>query len=356
MDTELLHKLGSLSPSNQRLVRELIQRLIQLEQLTTKPVPEDHLDLHQEVNHWVSTLVNRGLSPGTIRNYRTWISELINGFPRPTKADIDTFLTRMVSRGISPGATNNIISALRSFFSYLRDMELINQDPTSRIRRPRVTRRVRQAPSPEVVSKLVAPHLDTRYYCLLRLLVDCGLRVHEVVKIRLSDIDMEKLLITVTGKGGKTRVVPFSNSTYGAIRAQLVDLNEHGYQGEWLFPGKDARKHLTTNAVRRELRRLCKRMGLPHITPHQLRHYFATSMLSAGASLRVTAEILGHSQPSTTANIYWHVIDQGEIVQEYRRFYPQVPCGKNVENSSIQPASARGVFHNPVFYESSGYT
>ena len=94
-----------------------------------------------------------------------------------------------------------------------------------------------------------------------------------------------------------------SDDTATAIRSYADALQT---PSEWLFPGRSPQNHLTTNTVDRRFQWLCARAGIPRFTPHQLRHYYATSMLNDGANLRVVSELLGHASPSVTANVYWH--------------------------------------------------
>lgn len=322
MNAELLTLLDRLSPSNQRLLRELIFKLAQLEQIAT---PEEHdaaLDYTTQIDPWLTNLVNRGMSHHTIKHYGAYVRHFLAKYPHPRRTHIDAFLAEATAGGRQLGTIAAIVNAVKSFFVYLHDVEVITTNPASRIQRPRLPRSIRQSPTDEQVGALLAGSKDLRHEAMLRLLVDCGLRCHELVTIRISNVDLERCLLTVTGKGGKQRQVPFSMGTGLAISSCINTLYMIGYDEDWLFPGQGPGSHACTDSVHSYLERLCRKLGLPRISPHQLRHYFATKMLSSGANLKVTAAILGHAQASTTADIYWHILEQKEVVEQHAKFSP----------------------------------
>jgi integrase/recombinase XerD len=322
MNAELLTLLDRLSPSNQRLLRELIFKLAQLEQLAT---PEEHdaqLDYTTQIDPWLASLVNRGMSHHTIKHYGAYVRHFLDRYPHPRRTHVDAFLAAATTRGSKPASIACIINAIKSFFNYLRDVEAITTSPASRIQRPHLPRSIRQAPTVNQVTVILSEAKNPRHEAMLRLLVDCGLRVHELVTIRISNVDLERSLLTVMGKGKKERQVPMSSSVCTYIHTYIQDIRSIGYDGDWLFPGRDPSSHMATDSVHSYLERLCHKLEIARICPHQLRHYFATQMLSSGASLKVTAEILGHAQASTTANIYWHILDQKELVEQHAKFSP----------------------------------
>jgi site-specific recombinase XerD len=322
MNAELLALLDRLSPSNQRLLRELIFKLAQLEQLAT---PEEHdaqLDYTTQIDPWLAHLVNRGMSPLTIKHYGAYIRHFLDRYPHPRLTHIGAFLAEATAGGKQPGTIAAMVNALKSFFNYLRDAEVITSSPASRIQRPKLPRSLRKSPPSEQVALILGAGKTPRHEAMLRLLVDCGLRVHELVTIRISNVDLVNRLLTVAGKGKKERQVPISPDVGKHIDTQVTSIRQIGYDGDWLFPGQGPGSHASTDSVACYLERLCRKLEIPRISPHQLRHYFATQMLSSGASLKVTAEILGHAQASTTANIYWHVLDQKELLEQHARFSP----------------------------------
>jgi len=327
MNAELLTLLDRLSPSNQRLLRELIFKLAQLEQLAT---PEEHdaqLDYTAQIDPWLANLLNRGMSHHTIKHYGAYVRNFLARYPHPRRTHIDAFLAEATARGSGPGTIAHIINAIRSFFNYLRDVEAITTSPASRIQRPKLPRSLRKSPTSDQVALLLEASKSPRHQAMLEILVDCGLRCEELATIRISNVDLERCLLTVIGKGKKPRQVPMGSATASIIWHQIEAVNSTGYDGDWLFPGQGPGSHVSTDSVRSFLERLCMRIGVHKITPHQLRHYFATQMLSSGANLKVTAAILGHAQASTTADIYWHILDQKELVEQHARFSPLRECG-----------------------------
>lgn len=319
---ELLDLLARLSPTNQRLIRELIFKLAQLQQTT---IPEDHdatLDYLAQVDPWLTRLLNEGKSPKTIKHYGDHVRRFLSRYPYPKRTHIDAFLAEAITRGNKQETLAHFISALKSFFSYLEDADLISSNVASRIQRPRIPQSLRTAPTVEQVNRILEAPKQLKHQAMLEILVDCGLRVEELVTIRILDVDLDHRLLTVTGKRRKQRQVPLGPEVAGTVKKQIDELRSLDYAGDWLFPGRGEQAHVTTTAVWLYLDRLCSKLFEPHITPHQLRHYFATQMLSHGASLKVTSEILGHKDTSTTANIYWHVLNRQELQDQHEKFRP----------------------------------
>jgi integrase/recombinase XerD len=322
MNEELLTVLDRLSPSNQRLLQELTFKLAQLEPITT---PEQHdatLDYVAQLDPWLMRLLNRGLSHHTIRNYGSYLHHFLARYPHPRRTHIDAFLAEATARGVKPASLTQVINALKSFFSYLVDVEAVATNVASGIERPHLQRSIRQSPTVNQVTAILSAAKNLRHQTMLELLVDCGLRCEELVTICISKVDLEHKLLTVMGKGKRERQVPLSSTVAKIISTQIGELLSIGYDGDWLFPGQVPGDHVNTDAVRDYLRRLCLQLGMARITPHQLRHYFATQMLSSGANLKATSTMLGHKKTSTTVDIYWHVLDQKELVEQHAKFSP----------------------------------
>jgi len=318
----LLTLLDRLSPSSQQLIREMTSKLAQLEQITT---PEEHeftLEYTAKIDPWLASLVNRGFSHHTIRNYGNYLRHFLDRYPLPQRTYIDTFLAEAIARGIKPASLTQVINALKSFFNYLTNVEAVSTNIAERIHRPHHPQSLRLAPAADHVARVLEASKSLRHQAMLEVLVDCGLRCEELVTICISKVDLEHKLLTVMGKGKRERQVPLSSAVANIIRSQVGELRSIGYDGDWLFPGWVPGKHLTTDAVRDFLQRLCRRLSIPKITPHQLRHYFATEMLSSGANLKATSTLLGHKKTSTTVAIYWHIVDQKELVDQHAKFSP----------------------------------
>jgi len=322
MNAELLTLLDRLSPSNQRLLRELIFKLAHLEQMATPEEFDAQLDYTTQIDPWIAGLVTRGRSHYTIKHYGAYVRHFLDRYPHPRRTHVDAFLAESAGGGKQPATVAQVVNALKSFLGYLRDAEIITSDWASRIQRPSLPRSLRKPPTSEQVSSVLEAPKTLRQEAMVRILVDCGLRVNELVTIRITNVDINHSLITVDGKGAKQRQVPMSPAVNTYIHTYIDDLRSIGYDGDWLFPGQGPGSHASTDSVNSYLERLCRKLEIPRISPHQMRHYFATQMLSSGASLKVTSEILGHADASTTADIYWHILNQKEILDQHTRFSP----------------------------------
>lgn len=314
--------ITQLSPSKQRLVRELVWSLAQLERLT---IPEDHdtrLDYRDLTDRWLQHLVSRNLSPVTIRGYKGDIARLLAAYPHPTQAHIETYLASQVIDGKKPGSVDRIVDSCHSFFGYLAKRHLIGTDPSSELSRPLQPKQPRKPPTELQVRTLLAIPKDARHQALIALMVDCGLRVAEVATARISETDTCQRRITVTGKGRKLRSVPMSQATANIILHHIDELLHRGYTGDWLFPGQNPNSHIATDSIRDYMQKLCRDAGIGRVTPHQLRHYFATYMLTAGASLKAVSAMLGHETTGTTANTYWHIVNERQVFVEHDKHSP----------------------------------
>ena len=314
--------IARLSPSKQRLVRELVWNLAQLERLT---IPEDHdarLDYHELTHQWLSYLVSRGLSGDTIRGYRGDIARLLAASPHPTQVHIEAYLASIITAGRQPGTVDRIVDSCHSFFGYLARLHIISINPSSDLSRPQLPKQPRKPPTDLQVQTLLAIPKDTRHQAIIVLMVDCGLRVAEVATARISETDTCQRLITVTGKKRKTRSIPMSHVTASFLTSYIDSLLHLGYSGDWLFPGQNPDSHIATDSIRDYMQKLCDRAGIGRVSPHQLRHYFATYMLTAGASLKAVSVMLGHENISTTTNTYWHIINERLMFDEHDKHSP----------------------------------
>jgi integrase/recombinase XerD len=149
------------------------------------------------------------------------------------------------------------------------------------------------------------------------LLLDTGLRISEACSIRRANINLERLEIKVIGKGNKERIVPINQQTANLLKA-WIERNGHS---EWLFPANNALGYWAETSFERTMKRTCRRNSIKTMTPHALRHFFATHNLRNGAQLEIVSRILGHASTAIIADLYCHV-DQEEIHETHRRFSP----------------------------------
>lgn len=313
--------LRKLTTADQRLLRELAYKLSLVRGLEGRAVPseEEALALAEYVEPWAMSMLVQGRSPRTVQLYRMYVGMLLRDHPRPTHDDIDMFLAGRVG-AVSAGTLSNSIYALKSFFSYLALKGIIAFSPTEHVKGPQVPQRERVIPSANRVARLLgAPGITNKDRTIIMVFAACGLRVAELLGARRNDVDLARLQITVVGKGNKQRSVPMTEQTAAALERHIRSLPP---STPWLFPGKDPARPFNQFALNERFAIISERAEIPRITPHQLRHYFASTLLNAGVSLKIVSQLLGHKNPSVTANIYWHLLDESERVRAYEAHDP----------------------------------
>lgn len=216
------------------------------------------------------------------------------------------------------------LSALRQFYRYLVSENVRDDDPTSTIESPKQKRTLPKTLSEEEVSLLIKTAAQgggadsIRLVCLLEMLYATGLRVSELVGLPMSAIGEDEQFLMISGKGGRERMVPLSDpaqkalSAYIAVRKQFIGPEETAKQEQWLFPSRTSESgHLTRQRFAQLLKDLSKNAGIEagKVSPHILRHAFATHLLSRGADLRSVQKMLGHADIATT-QIYTHIIGE----------------------------------------------
>ena len=219
------------------------------------------------------------------------------------------------------------LTVIKNFHKYLLKTSIVKKDSSENIERPKLRKRLPKTLSNDEIMDILDIKLDTsfdyRNKAMLELMYGCGLRVSELVNIEVNDIDMTNCLIRVMGKGSKEREIPLGEYSiyyleeYLKIRYTLLKketcnklfLNNHG-------------KAMTRQGFFKILKHILKEKGLnPEISPHTLRHSFATQLLNYGADLRSIQEMLGHSDISTT-RIYTHITDE-KVKKDYEKYHPR---------------------------------
>jgi integrase/recombinase XerD len=259
--------------------------------------------------------VERGAAANTLAAYRRDLAAAQDAIGDPAKADAAALAS--LGKAWSTLAASSLArrcSALRQFYGYLVDEGLRDDDPSSALPRPGLRRPLPRLLSRDDVSRLLvraeeeaeAGRADAvRMLCLLELLYGSGLRATELVSLPLAAVPRDAPLLHVTGKGGQQRLVPVSTRARQALSRWLaLRMGDSRY----LFPSRGADGHLTRVRLFQLLRELAVRADLDptRISPHVLRHAFATHLLEGGADLRVLQTLLGHADISTT-QIYTHV-------------------------------------------------
>jgi integrase/recombinase XerD len=265
--------------------------------------------------------LERGLSPNTLAAYRAdltalarWLTERKVPIEKTSRADLQDFIAWRVRQGARPRSTARQLSSFRRFFRYLlRDGGLL-EDPTAQIAMPKIGRSLPKSLTEEEVEALlgapvVTDPLGNRDRTMLEVLYATGLRVSELVNLRHGQVNLNQGVIRILGKGNRERLIPLGEE---AVR-WLMDF-EHGPRGEillerqtdFLFPTRRGDR-MTRQAFWHIIKRYARKAGVSkELSPHTLRHAFATHLLNHGADLRVVQMLLGHSDLSTT-QIYTHV-------------------------------------------------
>lgn len=240
--------------------------------------------------------------------------------------DLSDFLWERRSAPLKPASLYRLAESLRQFHRFLKNEGRALSDPTVSLMSPKTGERLPTVLSVEEVNRLLAyaPPVSIktlRFKAMLELLYAAGLRVSELVGLPARSVDLAVGYVRVFGKGGKERLVPINRRAIHAIRAYLDFLKRVEPLDGPLFVGRPGRP-LSRVAFWQELRKWARAAGISRpLSPHVLRHSFATHLLRGGADLRVVQELLGHADIATT-QIYTH-LDGAAIKKAHRQFHPR---------------------------------
>ncbi|MDG2425048.1 MAG: site-specific tyrosine recombinase XerD [Flavobacteriales bacterium] len=249
---------------------------------------------------------------------------------------IEKFLGQLFDEGLSRNSQSRILSGVRNFSRFLQVENIISGDPLELIDSPRPERKLPDVLSVEEVGSIInaidlSRKEGIRNRAILETLYSCGLRVSEVVSLRISLIDEVEGMIRVVGKGNKERLIPIGETALNTIARYIEEYRnfldiEQGYE-DTLFLGRRGRE-LTRQMVFTMFRRTAAEAGIrKSVSPHTFRHSFATHLMESGADIRLVQEMLGHASISST-EIYTH-IDQRYLREQIMKFHPrQQTAGK----------------------------
>lgn len=281
----------------------------------------------------------RGLSPRTLEAYGRDTARLkafleSRGVRRPgdaSVADLRELSYHLRDQGLAATSIRRTLSAVRTYFRFLLAEGLIEADPTEQVESPKTWRKLPDVLTRGEVERLLeAPDPDNHLYwrdrAMLELAYASGVRVSELIGLKARDVDLDEGFATVYGKGSKERLVPVGRAAVNAIRTYIRELRPRLERGRGRGDGAlflNARGGgLTRMGVWKILRKHVERAGIErHVTPHTLRHTFATHLLEGGADLAAVQEMLGHADISTT-QIYTHV-DRDYLRDVHRRYHPR---------------------------------
>ena len=281
--------------------------------------------------------LEQGTSPLTLEAYRRDVARLVDyvrvkGATSPidiTSRVLRDFVYHLKDLGLAPSSIRRNISAVRTYFRFLLSDGVVTRDPSERLETPRRWRTLPDVLTvPEISRLLAAPTLDDplafRDRAMLEIAYGAGLRVSEWISIGVRDVLFEEKLVRVFGKGSKERLVPIGRSAIGAVATYVRELRprlEKGAGKGVLFLNARG-EPLSRMGAWKILRRHVERAGIEKsVSPHTLRHSFATHLLEGGADLRAVQEMLGHADISTT-QIYTHV-DREYLRQVHKQYHPR---------------------------------
>lgn len=270
-------------------------------------------------------------SNNTINSYDNDLKRFENYFKNKNilKLNVNDLLKFISSlKDLSPASVSHMISTLKTFYSYYIKIDKIKVNPTDALKSPKLGLHLPEYLTEDEIDKLldieVIDPFSARNKAILELMYATGLRISEVISLEFKNIDMEECIVRVMGKGSKERIVPINDYALKALNTYIEEyrplmikkeinnyifLNNHGNQ-------------MTRQGVFKMIKQECLKKGIKKdISPHTIRHTFATHLLLNGADLRIIQELLGHSDISTT-QIYTHLTNE-ELYNDYKKYFPR---------------------------------
>ena len=283
--------------------------------------------------------IEKNLSPNSVSAYVNDINKLItfvaeyypNLTPETVKlAQLRKFVEWMNQKGISPRTQARTISGIKSFYKFLLIEEAVENDPTTLVESPRIGRKLPEILTDDEINSLIEAIDETkpeglRNKAILETLYSCGLRVSELVDLKLSNLHFEQEFLRIAGKGERERLVPISKRAIEDIKKYLVNSRkkltiEKGFENV-VFLNRRGKK-LSRVMIFTIIKNLAEKIKLEkNISPHTFRHSFASALVQGGADLRTVQEMLGHESILTT-EIYTH-LDKEYLKDTVNKFHPR---------------------------------
>ena len=262
--------------------------------------------MYQIIGEYLEYLeLEKGLSQNTLEAYRRDLSEFSQGVEDIKKVDrmsINMFIRKLRENKLAPSSIIRKMASLRGFFKWASSAGIIDKNPASTLEQPKVPQRLPKVVSIKEIEEMLLEHV------IMELLYSCGLRVSELVNLKTSDIDLSSKYVRCFGKGSKERIIPIGEIAKKAVTEYMTErdflVKKYNLNTKLLLIQNSGRL-----ITRQDVYTFIHAQGkLIHknISPHTLRHSFATHLLENGADLRVVQELLGHSDVSTT-QLYTHI-------------------------------------------------
>jgi integrase/recombinase XerD len=295
------------------------------------PDPEKKRDLISEYLYFLR--VEKGLARNSVDGYRRDLAKLSDWCRRTgleavklDRRELREFLIDLAREDLSPTSVNRIVSAIRGFFRFLQFDRHIEKNPAEDLEGQQTASHLPNYLNRDEIERLLeVPDISTetglRDRAILETMYACGLRVSELCSLRLSDLDLDQGILTCKGKGSKTRRVPVGRVAVEWLRRYIAVRRKHQDLGaDDLFVSTLGRP-ITRQLVFRLVKGSGEKIGRGDISPHTLRHSFATHLVQNSADIRSVQQMLGHADISTT-QIYTHITGQ-QLRRTYERFHPR---------------------------------
>ena len=268
--------------------------------------------MYEVISQYLEYLeLEKGLSPNTIDAYRRdlyFFAENTERLENIDRTHINNYIRNLKEQKLAPSSIIRKIASLRGFFKWATSMNILSKNPASTLEQPRVPQKLPKVISIKDIEKMLHSDLSKIQLVILELLYSCGLRVSELVNLKLNDIDINSKYVRCFGKGSKERIIPMGNQAIEALKkyipARELIIKKYNLTTKKLLIN-DLGRYINRQDIYNFIH-ACGKKIYKNISPHTLRHSFATHLLENGADLRVVQELLGHSDVSTT-QLYTHI-------------------------------------------------
>lgn len=268
--------------------------------------------MYEVISQYLEYLeLEKGLSLNTIDAYRRDLydfASLGKAIEEVDRVHINSFVRTLKERKLAPSSIIRKVASLRGFFKWATSMGVLDKNPASTLEQPKVPQRLPKVVSIKDIEAILHCELSTLEHVIIELLYSCGLRVSELVNLKVSDVDLNSKYVRCFGKGSKERIIPMGEVAKKVLKEYMqsreIIIKKHGLNSRKLLILEDGRfvnRQYVYSLIHARGKIINK-----NISPHTLRHSFATHLLENGADLRVVQELLGHSDVSTT-QLYTHI-------------------------------------------------
>ena len=276
-------------------------------------------------------LIDKHYSNNTIESYKRDLTKFYvyidKDLKKVNKDDIKNYLKHLYDDKINERSIARNISTLKTFYKFLNITKIINNNPVDSISSPKLGKKLPNTLSEEDINKLLDIKLIDNYSyrnkAMLELMYATGLRVSELVNLKVYDVNLDEALVKTMGKGSKERIIPVGDYAINALKIYINEYRSSLFKKEvndYLFLNNHGKK-ITRQGFFKIIKKLAIEHGIDkNFSPHTLRHSFATHLLKHGANLRIIQELLGHSDVSTT-QIYTHVSNE-ELEDTFKKYHP----------------------------------